>query len=90
MSNIARRLTESILMNGSVFFVHADAYAEDQIRFEWNNVDLIKGMVLSQYDLIEIPKYNVSHKVNSGKPYTLKAVETFFRIRKASVGGLQA
>ncbi|XP_022653054.1 gamma-aminobutyric acid receptor alpha-like isoform X1 [Varroa destructor] len=41
------------------------AYPEEQIRFEWINVEFVKGMVLSQYDLIEIPKNNVSHRVNS-------------------------
>ncbi|XP_028968513.1 gamma-aminobutyric acid receptor alpha-like [Galendromus occidentalis] len=43
------------------------AYSEEQIRFEWENVDLVAGMVLSQYDLIATPIYNISHKINNGR-----------------------
>ena len=45
----------------------SDAYSDEQIRFEWDNVELVAGMVLSQYDLIATPKFNISHRINNGE-----------------------
>lgn len=50
----------------------SDAYPETQIRFQWEDLKLVAGMVLSQYDLIATPKYNVSYKINENGKISMR------------------
>lgn len=43
-----------------------DAYTSKELVYEWQTVDFVEGMILSQFDLISFPYRNFTFKRREG------------------------
>lgn len=70
------RLMKIFKCNRSFKKAFADAYTSRELVYEWQTVNFVPGMTLSQFDLISFPYRNFTFKRREGK----KPITTFVLI----------